>query len=74
MGPCIATLMMQHPIIVCYRFWVHKRVGGQGVWIFAPVLYSVTDEGGIDPGIDDQVRHMNVLGAEFSRHALCQGA
>src|SRR5580700_6498577 len=69
-GPGAARLLVELPVRGCDRSRRHQQIRIIQR-LLAPELFpALAHPGGIDAGIDDQVRDVDVLGAELARHRL----
>lgn len=74
--PGIARLLVQLPVCLGNRGGRHEagRIKvGERLFLFS-LLDPLTDPGSIHSGIDDEASDMDILGAEFPRDALGDGA
>src|SRR5512147_1358958 len=72
-GPCAARLLIKQPIGFCDRRWRHQEI-----WIVQRVRTERLDPPlphpfRVDAGIDDEMRHVDVLWTQFTRGRLRNG-
>src|SRR5882724_12871965 len=73
-GPGASRLLIELPIGCCNRGGWHQQVGIVQCLLAPEFLTPLANPGGIDAGIDDQMRDMDVLWPQFARHRLRHGA
>src|SRR6266851_2011441 len=69
-GPGAAWLLVKLPIGRCNRRRRHQQVRIVERFLAPELLPALAHPGGVDAGIDDQMRDMDVLRPEFARHRL----
>src|SRR5579863_6199393 len=72
-GPGAPGLLVQLPIGRCNRSGRHQQIRIIQRFLAPKLLAALPHPGRIDAGIDDQVRNMDVFGAELTGHRLRHG-
>src|SRR5258708_6223120 len=73
-GPGAARLLIELPIGCCNRGGGHQQVGIVPCLLSPGVFTPLAPPGRIHPGIDDQMRDVDVFGPQLARHRLRHGA
>ena len=69
MGPGIARLAVQHPVLISDMVRVEYAVPGLERIALREI---VANEGGVDRAVDHDMGHVHAHRSEFTRHALRQ--
>src|SRR5882757_9992509 len=68
--PGAARLLVELPVGRRDRGWRHQQIRIVEAYLAPQRFAALAHPGGIDAGIDDQMRDMDVFGAELARHRL----